>query len=257
MNTEPKIYKTSRYNLFEVHEFNRPLRKHTLNALEKSMLRDGFRPSDAIHVCKKNKKLKIMRGHHRFATAKKLGLPIYYIVDIEIDISDEERKINTHWTVTEHVKAFANQGIRSYIELLEFAEKHNMPVTTSGFLLGGYANKAGAVTERLRSGRFEIEDHCLEYAECVADILNECEANGLHFAKTRAFITAIAALCRTKEFDREHFMRRVKVDGSRIATRNSRDDYLEEIESLYNYRLRGEYIPIRGIAIATVGKIER
>lgn len=257
MKTEPKLMMTKNYDLFIVHEFNRPLRKHTMAGIEKSMRKYGFRASDAIHVSRSGKKLKIMRGHNRYAVAKKLGLPVYYIVDVEIDIAKEEASINSHWTVTEHVKAYANQGIQPYIDLLNFGEKYKMPVTTAAFLLGGYANKVGVVGESLRYGRFVIEPHCLDFAEKVAGILGECEIAGLRFAKTRAFITAIAALCRVKEFDHEHFIRRVQVDGRRIATRNSRDDYLEEIESLYNYRARGEYIPIRGLAIATVGKIEK
>lgn len=258
MRTDMAIRKTKNYEMFVVHEFNRDLRRATLSAIEKSMLREGFRKSDAIHVCKHGKnKFKILRGHHRFAVAKKLGLEIYFIVDIEIDISQDEKIFNPRWSITEHVKAYVNQGRKHYIALWDFSQRNEMPISTSAFLLSGYANKVGAVTERLRAGTFEIDDKCLAFANQVTAIVRKCCEQGMAFAKTRAFITAIAALCRTDEFDSVHFLRRVEVDGRRIANRNSRDDFLEEIESLYNYRLRGEYVPVRGLAIAKVGKIEK
>ena len=256
MQTTNKIESTKNYGLFEIHEFNRPLRIGTLRHLEKSMLKYGFRKSDAIHVAKKsNGKYKILRGHHRYATAKKLGIAIYYIVDIDIDISCEERTFKTQWTTTEHVKAYAAQGNKNYIRLIEFAEKHKLPITTAAFIMAGYVNKVGAVQHHLRNGTFIVDEKYQAVAITICAVLAECDIAGLRFAKTRAFVNAICSLFRVPEFDPEFLIRRIKIDGSRIACRNSRDDFLEEIESLYNYRSHGEYIPLRGMAIAKVGRI--
>jgi ParB-like chromosome segregation protein Spo0J len=76
----PKLQTTKDYDLFDLNEFNRPLHKD--RSLENSMKEYGFMPSSPLQVAKNpNGKLKIIKGHHRFSIARKLGLNIWYVVD--------------------------------------------------------------------------------------------------------------------------------------------------------------------------------
>ena len=261
MKTKDKndgIKVTKDYGLFELHEHNRDIRKGNVKEIKKSMRIHGFRKSDAIHVQRTpSGKYKIMRGHHRFVAAKELGMPIFYIVDnIEFDITKEEGKYNTKWTGLEHVKAYAKQGNKEYMFLIDFAEANKIPVSVAAFLLMGLGAYCGTVMRTLKDGTFKVKKSTFDHAQLVVETANACEERGLSFTRARPFITALAAALLVEDFNVQWFLQRVKVDGGKMLTRSTRDDYLQEIEDLYNFRNKGAYVPIRGYAIAKAGKIE-
>ena len=97
MREKPCLKVTKNYDLFELHPFNRDLHKDAL--LKTSMKENGFMPSSPIHCVRNgNGKLKIIRGHHRFANAKELGLPVWYVIDeSNVDLFLLEGSSRSRW----------------------------------------------------------------------------------------------------------------------------------------------------------------
>lgn len=75
----PETIKTDDYSIFVEYEFNRDFYK--LNGLRESMERYGFDDGCSLHCRRRDDgKLQIVQGHHRFAVAKELGLPVAAII---------------------------------------------------------------------------------------------------------------------------------------------------------------------------------
>ncbi len=132
---KPKLECTKDYELFELSEFSRPL--HRNKVLLDSMQKYGFLPGCAIHCVQNgNGKLTVIQGQHRLHYAKKLGLPVWYIIDDTCTDIYCLEAVRQNWSLTDFAEARANAGDKNYIKLLAFQKKHGIPLGAAASLLG-------------------------------------------------------------------------------------------------------------------------
>jgi hypothetical protein len=131
---KPKLESTKDYELFKLSKLSRPLHKDKV--LLRSMQKYGFLPSCPIHCVETgNGKLKVIQGQHRLHYAKKLGLPVYYVIDdSNPDLSDLEA-VRQKWELIDFAEAYANSGNKNYIKLLAFKKKYRLPLGAAASLL--------------------------------------------------------------------------------------------------------------------------
>jgi mRNA-degrading endonuclease RelE of RelBE toxin-antitoxin system len=242
MITKPKLEKTTDYEIFELHQLNRPL--HESKALVESMKRYGFQPSSPIHVTHNgNGKYKVKRGHHRLAVAKKLGLPVWYIVDDDpMSIYEWESDTNTTWSIEDFAHSYANSGSDDCCTLLDFQKKHKLTLGTAAALVGGESAGSNNKIRKLRSGKFRVGD--MTHAHIVAETVDFCRDCGVAFAGMSSFVEALSAAIRVPEFDVSAFRQRVHNLPKKMTRRSNKKDYLTEIEDLYNFRAHGKRLPL-------------
>lgn len=239
----PCLLRSHDYSMFELHEWNRNL--HDTELLEKSMSKHGFMPSSAIQcVATPDGKLKIIRGHNRFAVAQRLNLPIWYIVDdSNIDLFDLEGDNSATWNAVDFLNARARAGEPEFLRLESFIRKHKIPVGAAASLLGCETPGSGNQNQNVRKGTFKSGDEA--HANDVVEITDACRAMGLTFATSTGFISAISAALRVPELDADRLLRRIRSNAVTIKRRNRREDYLEELEAVYNFRSTGPRLPLR------------
>ena len=237
---------TKDYDMFEMHKFNRPLGEKP--GLVDSMRRDGFAPSCAIHcVTNGNGKLKIIRGHHRFAIAKRLGLPVYYIVDDSItDIFALEGDSRQSWSVADFAYARAKAGDKHCKEMLAFKDTHGLTFGSAASLMGGESAGSHNQTRAIKSGAFRVGDK--KHAWKVVEITDLCRELGIKFATSSGFVHAVSRALRVPEFDSKRFQHSLSLHPHIMNKRSRADEYLEEITGLYNYRRRGKRVRIDSLA---------
>ena len=247
MSAMPKLQKTTKYELFTTHPYNRNLHNGA-KELERSMRKTGFWPSKAIHV---DSNMQIIEGHNRYHVAKKLNIPLYYIVDeSNTDIRHIEGFKHTLWNSVDYAVANARAGNKDYIGLLDFAAKYSLPITTAAFMLMGMKSKGGLVTESIRTGNFKIKDYA--GAERIADAVEKMKGYGASFSKERNFIIALSCCIKLVDyFSLDVLIKKVKLEPRRMVKRSTRDDYLEEIEMAYNFRNQ-EKQPIKHDALVGI-----
>jgi hypothetical protein len=233
---EAKLAKTLDYGAFEVHEFNRNL--HGDKKLFNSMKKNGFLPSCAIHVKRNGKgKLKIIRGHNRFAVARQLKLPIWYILDdSDVEIFDMEASCKQTWSIEDFVVGRARSGDKHCQAVLDFRDKHHIPTGVAISLVGGESAGSGNKRDRVKDGTFVCGD--MKHANDVAKIIDACRKNGLEFATSKAFLTAVSLAIKTPCVDYNTLLSKIEKHSHTISRRSRTDDYLEELEMLYNYASR-------------------
>jgi hypothetical protein len=239
----PKLQVTKDYSLFEMHEFNRPMADD--GVLEDSMKNFGFMPSCAIHCVRGlDGKLRIVRGHRRFDKAKRLGLPVWYIVDeTNKDIFYLEG-VRSQWSANDFACARAVAGDKDCDKLIEFRDKHHLPLATAAALVGGQSATSNNKVKNVKSGAFRIGD--MKHANQVVRITDRCRELNIPFATAGAFVSAISLSLRIPEFDDDLFIHRIDLNGSQIRKRGTVTEYLDEIEALYNYGAKKNRLPVAG-----------
>lgn len=231
---KPKLEYTEDYNIFEMHELNRTLHAPILEALEKSMEKWGFWPSEPIS-CKRNggKTLKIVKGHHRFATAKKLGIGVYYIVDdTPCTIFEREGHRGQEWNGQDFLHAYASNGNKEYLALLRFIKKHKIKLGAAASLAGGESAGSNNKVRFVKSGEFKMGD--MAHANAVCAITDFCLEAGYDFGSTTPFVSAVSMVVRIPEYEPQRMMDSLAKFGHKMRKRSTKFDYLQEIESVYN-----------------------
>ena len=252
MNTTVKLQNTTNYDLFELHEYNRNIKeKPTLLA---SMKKYGFMPSGAIHcVISKSGKLQVIRGHHRLMYAKRLGLPVWYIVDhLCEDIFTLEGIENQQWDNHNFVQAYAKAGSEDYVVLDEFRRKHGINLNIASSLVGGESALSCNKVNSLKRGNFKVGD--MKHANQVVSITGVLRACGVPFATTSSLVGAISAALRCEDVDFDKLLSQCRKYYHTLNKRATREEYLDELESMYNYRNRGVLLPLKMKAVETMRK---
>ena len=227
-----KILTTKNYSRFSPHEQNRPIVNNS--ALEKSMKKHGWIKAFPAY-CVKNghNKLKIKAGNHRFAIARKLGIPIVYTIDQD-DISINELEQSTKaWKLSDFLHSYCQTGDNNYLCVKEFKDRYNIPLSCCISLLLGGATSGGLGANKIfREGRFKIQG--MEHAEKVGMIVLESK-NYIPFYNVYHYVLAISACCRVPEFDPRRYLDKLRSFPSMLVKQPDIRSYIQAIEILYNY----------------------
>lgn len=242
MREKPKLQVTRNYDLFEMHELNRPL--HDDPRLLASMQKTGFMPSSPIQCVRNGHgKLKVVRGHHRLTYAERLGLPVWFVVDdSKVDIFDLEGGRQA-WTGSDFLRARAAGGNADCERLVDFQKKHGLTLAVAASLLGGQSAGSNNHLRMVKEGTFRVSSD-LSHAYQVAALVDYCRASGVSFAGKAAFVSALSMCLRVPAFDQALFRHRVKLHGFVMRPRSTTHDYLKEIDALYNYGAKGNRLAL-------------
>jgi hypothetical protein len=233
---------TKDYARFELNACNR--NEHRDPALAESMRKYGFLKSGAIHVQRTGGgKLKVIRGHHRLQEAVRQGLPVWYIIeDVDVDLFDLEGGTNPTWTVEDWATARTNAGDADCAVVVAFRAKHKLSMTTSASLVGGESAGSHNKQRQIKSGTFRAGD--MLHARQVVRVIDAIAEVGVEFARATQFVAALSAAMRVPEFDAELFTSHVRLYPKMMNRRVTKNEYLAEIEAVYNYNAKKRGMPV-------------
>lgn len=238
---------TRSYSAFEQHEHNRGIKDDRL--LEQSMRRHGFMPSSPIQCVKTpSGRLRVIRGHHRLDVAKRLNLAVCYVVDdSNTDLWLLEGNTHQAWTAQDHLISRARAGEAAYVALREFMARHKLSIGAAASLVGGQSATSNNLIRDIRQGTFRVGS--MEHAEIVVSITDLCRQLGLKFASSTPFVGAVSAAVRVPELNADQLRRRIIAHPKELHRRSRREDYLEELEAVYNYASRSGRLPLKHRAL--------
>jgi len=241
------------HSKFEKNELNRPFQEKP--SLLESMKKYGFMRSGAIQVIRSKDhpgKLVIIRGHHRFEYAKRLNIPVWYIIDeTNSDIFSLEEDTSQTWNINDHVMSHFNAGHPAYITLVEFRRKHRLTLTDAISLVGGESAGSANKNRAAKKGTFSTGD--MTHANQVVAITDELLSLGFKFSTQSIFVQAISKAVRVPEFDGELFCHRCQMQPGMLIKQNTLIKTLDMMEAIYNHGAKTKRLALafRAIEVST------
>ena len=224
-----KIYTTSDYNTFKSLKGNRAISElHVRRLVEAIKEKDLQIPIIVDHD------MNVLDGQHRLESYKITGNPVSYIIKNEFDLQDVRNvnSVNRKWTLSEFLMSYVKLGVRDY-ELLEwFHNRYEFGISECIAMLNGKGYANHAVLKEFKKGEFKIIS--LEAGKTTAERINSC-ADFFPLYKKRTFVNAMIAVMKDKTFKWKTFYQRLQNNSSKLKNQGSRNDFIINIERLYNH----------------------
>jgi len=233
-----KIEKTTNYAQFTAHANQQPMSAGHVKRLMQSMKKNGFVEAKPIHCYRDGKKLIVIDGHHRLAAASTLGIPAAYVVGTRDEsgfIADSNFAVRK-WSIESFVRLFASKGNPDYITILKYSDM-GIGITFAVALLSGELNRGGNQTQRVMSGTWKIKDE--NTIRKIVDCASQLRQISPDIWNEKMF-HALAVLMNLPKFDVSTFIARVEANPRAIVKVATREQAIEMIDEIYNFRSRNK-----------------
>lgn len=235
------IYKTTNYSIFKFRDDNRTISLSHVEALSRKMKEKGWIPGSYAVI---NEKGEVIDGQHRINAAMKVGVPVFYTIEKKtgFDHIQDLNQSQKNWSKGDHIHGWVTKGNQNYITLDRYCKKYPEFKLTEMlmFLNNSQVNISKEVFE---SGGFVVRS---------MNIANEWISNFQklepYFEKGYSksiFVRAMLRVMLRKEFSFEEFIHKVSVRPGMIHMCGTVDQYIEMIETIYNYNRRGGKVNLR------------
>jgi hypothetical protein len=229
-----KIYTTSEYGSFKVLKGNRAISElHVRKLVEAIKEKDLQIPIIVDHD------MNVLDGQHRLESYKITGNPVSYIIKDEFDLQDVRNvnSVNRKWTLTEYLMSYVKLGNKDYQLLEWFHNKYNFGISECISMLNAKGYCSTKEIKEYKKGEFVIKD--LEWGKTQADRINAC-GEYFQYNKKRSFVNAMMAAMKDKTFKWKIFYQRLQNNSSKLKNQGSRNDFILNIERLYNHGTSNE-----------------
>jgi hypothetical protein len=241
------VHATRNYQLFELCEFNRDVRK--IEKLRASMKMHGWIKAYPMHVVRSTGgKLKIKGGHHRFCVAQELKIPAVYVISDDAATVVELEEATTPWAFRDYVNSYCRVGNPAYLAVKEFSDSTGIGLGQAASLLAGEGAGSNNQGKKIKSGKYRLEPN--KHADEVARLVIICRGMGMAFATTRQFVSALSMALRVPEFRADAFLHRLAINRGLLGKQATVAQYLDAVERVYNYQSKQK------IALAFLAKEE-
>lgn len=239
------ISTTKNYALFTVIKDNRSQKLPKHKKLRASMVKYGWIAGYPAVCIRRNGKLCIFDGQHRFRIAQELGIPVQYVV---VDTAADVAEINDAqrpWDLSDYAYRWANDGRQAYSEVQDFAKSHRVPLSLAAGLLWGHTEGSN-IGEIFKAGEFTIRER--KYSNMTVQIYDAVRTFA-PAAATVFCIRAIGACCRVADFDVSRMISNIERRSDLLQKMGDRDAYLTVLERIYNDHYGNKRVPLKFLAI--------
>jgi hypothetical protein len=194
----------------------------------------GWVKAYPMHVARNtNGRLIIVDGQHRFEIAKELGLPVWFVETenhVDVVVINNSQKA---WSFRDYAGSFAQRGSKDYQKLLDFADKHSIPVSAAVSMLSGTCSSNR--NESYKSGKWHIEDeqHANKVVSIYITVCKYTKALGRDVC-----IGAISACCRISGFSVDRMISQINRCPEKLMQFSTSDAMLTMFEGIYNFGRR-------------------
>jgi len=234
------LLNTTNYKMFQLLEFNRSVTK--TQKLEQSMMKYGFIPAYPLHVVKCGRWLKIKAGHHRFTVARKLGLPIYYVICDDDASIHELESATVSWSMQDYLDSFVRCGNPNYIAIQEYHERTGIALGLCASMLFGQSANSGNCNQSFKTGEYKVKD--TTHAERVEDLVSLLKTCGIAWASDRALVISLSQIVLAKIIDIGRLKNKIRAHCFLIRKYATAEQYLDMWEDVYNRQHKGEKTPL-------------
>ena len=244
-----KVLQTGDLEIFDTLIGNRPPNPQRIRKQCHSIKTNGILQNPIIV----NEAFQVIDGQHRLLAAKEAGSSIYYIV-VKGYALEQVQVLNLsqkNWTKKDFLQGYANMGIDSYVKLREFIDRNNEFNIRDCIALcsNNITASSSSLNQKFRKGEDKVRDikeifeegtwkgKDFDLAQKNADKLKLIKPYYEGYARS-SFVSAILGLLNNSDFDFFDFLRKLKIQPSKMEDCTSVVQYKILIEEIYNYKRR-------------------
>ena len=233
---EVKILKTSDYEKFKRLEGNRKVARERVKKIRKSIEKVGYIPNPIIV----NEKYEVIDGQGRLQALKELEKPVFYIVVPNIGMAEcISMNIDmTNWTLMDYIESYAEKGKESYVYLLklirEYANCFRVKVITNVI-----TGKGDSPNNAIKTGAWECTEEDYNRARQVLHFLMQFREPIERIKGNKEYYYMALTFCyEDPEVDNKRLLEKVMQQQSTLQSVVNIQMALQEIERVYNHRIR-------------------
>lgn len=236
-----EIRETKDYSIFKFRDDNRVINNNHVKKLSNKMKLKGWLSSSVVTI---NGNGDVIDGQHRVKAAMSVGCPIRYKVTRGAG-TEEMTEMNTlqkNWSPFDHLHKFVVRGNPSYVTFQRFVDEFPQYKYTEIAMF--LSNSLHSVNRDVfESGNYSVKD--VTTGRKWANEILQLKPFGEKFYNRSIFVRAMIKVMSNKpEFIFEEFLHKVKLRPMNFVQCGTVDQYVEMIESVYNYR-RSDKINLR------------
>lgn len=240
-NKTNNINETSDYSLFKIMKGNRCVDMQQVSRLMHSIKEKNLMH---IHPIIVNKGMEIIDGQHRFMACQKLGIPVFYIVQEDLELRDVQL-LNANaknWNIYDYMNSYISMGMPEYIAFKHFITKHQVSAQIGIMFLAANnfnSNNNTRGYESFRKGNFipsnsKIADQQMSMLHDFADYYNNY--------KRRSFIGAMVQIFKVEGYDHKQMLHKLSLMPTAIVDCTNSKNYVLLMEKIYNHK---SHTPLR------------
>lgn len=229
--TDIQVFETRDYGQFGKLKGNRGLNESQINGIIGSIGDVGYQPVPILV----NEKMEVIDGQHRLEAAKRLHIPIYFIVKHGAG-QREVMQLNLHhgnWTVYDFIGFYSANGNRNYIRLNEYASRfEGVGIIDIAMCLS--ETKSRNIQRPLREGRYQIVETdetigCLQFVNDCIKHLSGIKGGG------QQYIPVLVGLFKMVLIDEERMRAQIREHVGTMASAYNSNDALNELQAVFNF----------------------
>jgi hypothetical protein len=243
----PTIKETSKYDMFQTVKGNRAVMPAHVKNLMEAISQTNLLAYNPIII---NSELEVIDGQHRLEAAKRLGVPIYYVVTEEKVGATEVHLLNSRnrsWTSQDFLETYIAHGKQDYVVIRDFMEDYGFSLSLSVMMLSGFKRQERGERNDFLVGKFKVTT--LKEAQELAHRIDELQPFlAARVSRVREFLFAIRAAY--KVVSHEELVDQFRESEFRITRHSYLREYLKDLEEVINYgKPKGErkFLTIGGI----------
>ena len=239
--TVGSIYSTFDYSQFKTLQGNR-----NINEINVKRLVSSFEKAYLLNPVLVNEKLQIIDGQHRFEAAKRMGLPINYII-AEKYSNNEVHLLNSNmrnWGKVDYLNAYCELGNENYIAMREFiSDFPEFPFSVCDVIIANSTTGTNIPNGTIKSTRiFENGEMVIKDISKAYGVANKLRVLKPYYKgyNRASFVRAMIVLLKKEHFDFNLFIQKLSFQPTSLVDCVSAGKYHELIEDIYNYRSRNK-----------------
>jgi hypothetical protein len=228
----PEIQKTYDYKRFKFLKENRPINKHKVEQIKKSIKEDDQTPFRPILV---DKDFGIIDGQHQFAAEVELEYPVYYVRNPDAKLRSIAllNAFTSSWGIGNYLHFYAKQGLTSYQEVMTFMETYHISASLAMMALAMTFHDMGTLRSDFKEGRFVVTHR--EEGKILMDEVTRLRPHALEGVLTdREFYRSYTLLRQQVELD--ILLNQLEAYGLKLEPRSRKKDYLRMFEDILNWK---------------------
>jgi len=238
--TDIKIYKSQIYEDFVFLNRNRSIKENHVKELVNAIIRDNRLHLNPIKVTisihKNNVVYSILDGQHRFKAAKILNVPIYFIINENVNeyaIPDDQ--ISKKWTYSDWYNYYMGIGNKSFIELDKLMIEHDFQLTEIFCIIKSFdTTRDGG--KKFREGKIEFSEELIEFLDYIRPYYARLKSNHSYLTCKRIFrhnfLSALTQIFRNEREIFYKFMDKLEYRLFDIPDTHVHSGYVGAIQSI-------------------------